>query len=118
MSEIPRQIEDYKRKGYQLAHAHWLRWVGDPATELTRLKNISPIYHIGRLRAPLFISFGDEDERIDYRQSADLLRQLREHRKRFTHIVAQHAGHNLGDRDMEVKVFQEVERFLAKNFPP
>lgn len=26
VADVPRQINDYKRKGYQLAHAHWVRW--------------------------------------------------------------------------------------------
>lgn len=118
VADVLRQIHDYKRKGYQLAHAHWLRWVGDPARDREQLKDISPIYHLAKLRAPQFVGFGEDDERIDYQQSADLVRQLREQRKRFTYVVAKHAGHNFGEDEVEAKVFREVERFLAQHFPP
>jgi dipeptidyl aminopeptidase/acylaminoacyl peptidase len=118
VADVIRQIEDYKRKGYQLAHAHWLRWVGDPQKERAPLMDISPIYHLSRLQAPLFVGFGEDDERIDYQQSVDLVRQLREHRKRFTHVEAKDAGHNFGEDEVEAKVFREIERFLAQHFPP
>lgn len=92
--------------------------MGDPETGLEALKAISPVYYIGKLRDALFVSFGEEDDRIDFQQSADLIRQLREHRKRFTHIMAKDAGHNLGADEMEIKVFTELERFLRQHFPP
>lgn len=120
VADVARQISDYKRRDQWLPYFYWTDRVGDPDKEADRaaLKEISPVYHFARLKAPVFVAFGDRDEVIDYRHSTEIINQLRAHKKNFSYIEAKYAGHSLGDSQMQMKVFREIEKFLAKNFPP
>lgn len=122
VTDLVKQIEDYNRESerdwdHSQAHEWWKAWVGDPAVDAKRLAAASPIHQVGRLKDPLFIVYGEDDERISYRQSADYVRELRKAKKTFVRFAPPKEGHGLYREANRYKVFEALEQFLAQHAP-
>ncbi len=117
-SDMARQIA-YFRDDPRFAYAFtlWSRRVGDPEKDKAALDAVSPLYDVGRIRAPMFIVYGDNDPLIPYAQSADFVRALRAAKKDFVRYAPEREGHGIEDEDARVKIYQALDEFLAKRFP-
>lgn len=118
VSDLKRQIEDYnKSQDYQYANEWWKKWVGDPTTDRTQLEDTSPIKQLERLQAPLFLVYGEDDDRIGYEQSAALVRRLVALKKKFIRFAPRNEGHGLSHEKNRYKIFEALEKFLQKYAP-
>jgi dipeptidyl aminopeptidase/acylaminoacyl peptidase len=71
-----------------------------------------------RIEAPLFIVYGEDDPRISFDQSADLVRGLRALKKKFVRFAPPNERHGLYKSESRYKVYAELEKFLLANVPP
>lgn len=117
-SDMARQIAHFRdNPEFAYAFTLWSRRVGDPEKDKAALDAVSPLYDVGRIRAPMFIVYGDNDPLIPYAQSADFVRALRAAKKDFVRYAPEREGHGIEDEDARVKIYQALDEFLAKRFP-
>lgn len=121
VTDLAKQINDYRALDLHgdrmLAYSWWKEWVGDPETDRARLDAVSPIRLVGRIKAPVFIVYGEKDERIQYEQSANYVRTLRSQKKRYERFAPVDEGHGLYREESRYKVYGALEKFLAKHVP-
>lgn len=93
--------------------------IGDPEKDAERIREVSPINHLSRLKVPLFVQYGDDDERVNFGQSLELVKTLRALKKKFTQFSPpnQREGHGFQRKENRIKAYTEIEKFLRLNVP-
>lgn len=93
-------------------------WLGDPDENPDFLREVSPLFLVNRVKAPVLIYHGDDDARVGV---AHALRFARALRKASDHEVVLHtltdAQHNFGDEEKRALMFTRFEEFLRRHVP-
>jgi len=97
--------------------APWRRAVREPeygSLERDRefLIEASPITHVDRIRAPLFIQHGANDPRVPLGETQQIHRVLTEKGIRCELLVHQDEGHAIGKLENRIETFERAVRFL------
>lgn len=87
---------------------------GDPATEADRLLDRSPIQHVDRLRAPLLLTHGSNDQRVPVEESRTFAAAAEEVGAPVTYVEFEGQGHGISGLDNTVRYFQTVFAFLQQ----
>lgn len=87
---------------------------GDPRTERDKLLDRSPITHVDRIRAPLLLLHGENDNRVPVSESRQMAEALRRARKRFVYEEFAGQGHGLKGIENQHRVWTTVFRFLEQ----
>jgi dipeptidyl aminopeptidase/acylaminoacyl peptidase len=110
-----RQIKDESDRVESGESIPILDEASNPAGDLSRLDEISPINHADQIRVPVLIAHGIEDDVVDVAQSRRLARTLKARDvpvETFFRPLEKHGFFNYRDR---VDFYHLVEAFLAKN---
>jgi len=96
----------------------WRDQIGDPETDEAILREISPINHLDRLKAPVFIVQGGLDTNVPPQQASRLIAELE--RRKLPHQVMLRGdeGHSWFGPKNRIELFKQLEAFLAKNMTP
>jgi dipeptidyl aminopeptidase/acylaminoacyl peptidase len=99
--------------------APWRRSVREPeygSLERDRefLVEASPITHVERMRAPLFIQHGANDPRVPLGETEQIHRVLTSKGIRCELLVHEDEGHAIGKLDNRVETFERAAAFLAE----
>lgn len=88
--------------------------IGDP-DDKTLMKSMSPIDHVEKIKAPLFIIHGRRDVRV-VMEHADLLKErLDALEKPYEWLVKNNEGHGFRKVENRIEMYEKLEKFLAKN---
>jgi dipeptidyl aminopeptidase/acylaminoacyl peptidase len=87
---------------------------GNPATEGPRLLDRSPISHVARLRSPLLLLHGENDNRVPVRESRQMAEALRAAHKPVVYVEFEGQGHGLKGLANQQRVWTAVFRFLEQ----
>ena len=100
------------------AYRFWRDQIGDPETDETILREISPINHLDHLRAPLFVVQGGLDTIVPPNQASRLIAELE--RRKLPHQVMLRGdeGHSWFGPKNRIELFKQLEAFLAKHMTP
>ncbi len=91
--------------------------IGHPKTNKTLLKENSPVNHVDRVKIPLLIFAGTQDNIVPFSQSRKMAKALRKAKKDFEFIKLRDAGHNVFYfREDRERIYTETEKFLEKAF--
>jgi dienelactone hydrolase len=88
---------------------------GDPRTERAKLLDRSPISHVDRVRAPLLLLHGENDNRVPVTESRQMADALRRARKRYVYEEFAGQGHGLKGLENQHRVWTVVLRFLERD---
>jgi dipeptidyl aminopeptidase/acylaminoacyl peptidase len=91
------------------------QWVGDPETEVDFLMSRSPISHVDRIRAPLFVIQGANDPRVVKAESDQIVERLRERGIAVRYDVYDDEGHGFTRRENELKAFRDTVAFFEEH---
>ena len=89
--------------------------IGDYRQEKEDLNAVSPLYHVDKIRAPLFLAYGGRDPIVPIEQGNELAKALRKAGKKFEMMVEPHEGHGFANETNRFKLFRRVEEFLKNN---
>jgi dipeptidyl aminopeptidase/acylaminoacyl peptidase len=108
------------RHTYWTWHAlrsYWHKYAGDPARaeDRRRLEAKSPLFGAERVQRPLLIVHGANDPNVKLQESDQMVEALRRVGKEVEYIVFADEGHGSFDWRNNVKLFEAVERFLARH---
>ncbi len=110
------QIKAQKYYRYDdLRYTRMIRNLGDPKVEKEKFDAISPGRHVDRIRVPVFVSGGKDDQTVEILQSKNLISELEKYHVPFEKLLVSDEGHGMGHLKNEVELYTRIEAFLAKH---
>ena len=86
--------------------------IGNPETELERLKATSPAFHGDKIRKPLIVIQGKNDPRVLKAESDDLVEAVRKNRVPVEYVVFDDEGHGFTKKKNQIAAYGAIVRFL------
>jgi dipeptidyl aminopeptidase/acylaminoacyl peptidase len=90
------------------------RW-GDPVADRRQLFATSPIYHVDRIEAPVFIAQGVNDSRVRVEQSEQLVVEMERHNKDYEYFRIEGEGHAFSNEARTIELMERIAGFLARH---
>jgi dipeptidyl aminopeptidase/acylaminoacyl peptidase len=92
--------------------------IGDPNTELERLKATSPLFHAHKIERPLLVIQGANDPRVIKSESDDIVAAVQKKGGAVEYVVFPDEGHGFAKRANEQKAIESTLKFLNKYLQP
>jgi dipeptidyl aminopeptidase/acylaminoacyl peptidase len=108
-------IKERKGEEYKFAYEHFREWIGDPKLDLKFLADISPVNFAEKITAPVLIVQGKDDRTVPPKQARKMVAALEQARHPPLAIYFAEEGHGFTKEKDRTRLFNEVEKFLAKN---
>ncbi len=90
--------------------------VGNPETDATQLRNISPVFHADKIRTPLLIFQGAKDPRANISELNQFYRELRKQNKApVTYVLKENERGYFKSEHNRTQMYTQIEQFLEKN---
>jgi len=87
--------------------------VGDPVQDQAMLTAFSPVFHVDRIRTPLFIAQGANDPRVNKDESDQMVAALKQRGVAVEYMVKDNEGHGFQNEENRLDFYRAMERFLA-----
>jgi dipeptidyl aminopeptidase/acylaminoacyl peptidase len=110
MQTIPPYWEPFRPMLYEM--------VGNPETEADYLREVSPVFHADRIRAPLLVAQGARDPRVNINESDQIVEALRQRGVPVEYIVKEDEGHGFRNEEHRFEFYEAMERFLERHLGP
>ncbi|HYI11761.1 MAG TPA: S9 family peptidase [Thermoanaerobaculia bacterium] len=99
---------------WEAARKSMYQEIGDPETELARLKETSPLFHADKIRKPLIVIQGKNDPRVIKAESDDLVESVRKNNVPVEYIVFDDEGHGFTKKKNQIAAYGAILAFLDK----
>jgi dipeptidyl aminopeptidase/acylaminoacyl peptidase len=107
LDSLPPYWESERQKMYEM--------VGDPVKDKAQLEEISPLYHVDRMKAPLFIAQGANDPRVKQAESDQMVEALRSRGVDAPYMVKANEGHGFYNTENQLDFYRMMEKFLKRH---
>jgi dipeptidyl aminopeptidase/acylaminoacyl peptidase len=90
--------------------------VGDPSNpkDSIMLAEISPLFHVDKIKVPLFISCGANDPRVNRAESDQMVAALKKRGVVVEYMVKGDEGHGFSNQNNQFDFYGAMEKFLDK----
>ena len=92
--------------------------VGDPERDQAMLAASSPVFHVDRIKTPLFVAQGANDPRVNKAESDQMVEALRRRGVAVEYMVKANEGHGFQNEENRLDFYAAMARFLAKYMKP
>ena len=89
--------------------------IGNPETDAEQLRNISPVFHTDKIKAPLLIFQGARDDRANISELNQFVRELKKQGVSVTYFLKQNERTVFRNEHNRMEMYEQIERFLDKN---
>jgi len=89
--------------------------VGDPKADSTLLASASPVFHVDKIKVPLFIAQGANDPRVNKDESDQMVEALKKRNIEVQYLVKDNEGHGFHNEENRFEFYREMEKFLEEN---
>ncbi len=89
--------------------------VGDPITDRELLKEVSPVFHADKIKAPLFVAQGANDPRVKKAESDQIVNALKKRGIDVPYMVKENEGHGFHNEENRFDFYRAMEVFLGKH---
>jgi len=86
--------------------------VGDPDHDTKLLKAASPVFHVDKIKTPLFIAQGANDPRVNKDESDQMVEALRKRGVEVQYMVKDNEGHGFHNEENQYDFYGAMEVFL------
>jgi dipeptidyl aminopeptidase/acylaminoacyl peptidase len=87
--------------------------VGDPVKDSIMLHDASPVFHVDKIKVPLFIAQGANDPRVNKAESDQIVEALKKRGVKVAYMVKEDEGHGFQNEENQFDFYGAMERFLA-----
>ncbi len=109
MSSIPEYWKPYKDMLYEI-------WYDlDNEDEAAIAKDVSPLFHIDQIKAPLFVVQGANDPRVKIAEADQIVKALREKGVDVPYMVKYDEGHGFGKEENQIEFYKAMMGFFSKH---
>ncbi|MBN1143829.1 MAG: S9 family peptidase [Bacteroidales bacterium] len=105
MNTIPPYWEPLRQMFYEM--------VGDPVKDSLMLAEVSPVFHVDRIRCPLFVAQGANDPRVNINESNQIVESLKARGVTVEYMVKDNEGHGFYNQENQFDFYRAMEKFLA-----
>jgi len=88
--------------------------VGDPKADSLMLREVSPVFHVDKITAPLFIAQGRNDPRVNVDESDQVVKALEDKGVTVEYLVKDDEGHGFHNEENRFDFYRAMEAFLSK----
>ena len=103
---------------FQITRQYWIDQIGDPTTDESFLRSISPVNFADKITAPVLIIQGKEDHIVPPNQARAMLAALEKAGRNPQALFLADEGHGIRSSAARIEEFKRIEAFLAKNLAP
>lgn len=89
--------------------------VGHPEKDKAQYEATSPYFHVGNIRAPLFIAHGKNDPRVKQAESDQIVAALRARGIDVEYLVKDDEGHGFHNEENQFEFYRRLEAFLERH---
>ena len=93
----------------------WRRRGGDFDHNEQLNRQVSPMFHVDKIRSPLLIGQGQNDPRVTIANSDGIVAALRKAKRDVLYVVYPDEGHGFERPENKIDFYGRVEEFLAKH---
>ncbi|MDG1689322.1 MAG: S9 family peptidase [Flavobacteriales bacterium] len=86
--------------------------VGDVEKDSTMLREVSPVFHVDKIKAPLFIAQGANDPRVNVDESDQMVKAMKEKGIEVEYLVKKDEGHGFRNEENRFEFYRAMEKFL------
>ncbi len=87
--------------------------IGAPKADQELLKETSPLFHVDKMKAPLFVIQGARDPRVPQREADQIVQALRADGKQVAYMLKSNEGHGFRKKENALEMYRAIEQFLA-----
>lgn len=88
--------------------------VGHPEKDKDMMHANSPVFHVDKIKAPLFIVQGAKDPRVNIDESDQIVKALRAHGVQVPYLVKANEGHGFRNQENKFEFYKAMCGFLRK----
>jgi dipeptidyl aminopeptidase/acylaminoacyl peptidase len=88
--------------------------VGNPDEEKERMHKYSPVFHVDKIKAPLFVVQGANDPRVNIDEADQIVKALRNNGIEVPYLVKYNEGHGFGNQENQFEFYKAMIGFLGK----
>lgn len=89
--------------------------VGHPERDEVRLRATSPLFHLDRIRCPLFVAQGANDPRVKQEESEQIVAALKKSGVPVEYLLKENEGHGFHNEENRFEFYRAMESFFAKH---
>lgn len=103
--------------GDRAATYHKDKTLGDPSKLRDQFNATSPSKHADRIKAPVFMAYGEKDYRVPLVHGEEMRDGLKKHGKVVEYMELEKEEHGIAKEETRYQVFGAIETFLKKHNP-
>lgn len=88
--------------------------VGDPEKDKEMMTQVSPVFHVDKIKCPLFVAQGANDPRVAKAESDQMVEALKKRGIDVPYMVKDDEGHGFANEENRMDFYREMENFFAK----
>ncbi len=89
--------------------------VGHPEIDKDLLYSASPVFHVERIKAPLFVAQGAKDPRVNIEESNQIVNALKARAIDVPYLVKENEGHGFRNEENQFEFYRAMEKFLHRH---
>jgi dipeptidyl aminopeptidase/acylaminoacyl peptidase len=89
--------------------------VGDPQADSLMLREVSPVFQVDKIKAPLFIAQGANDPRVNKGESDQMVEAMKARGIDVEYLVKDNEGHGFRNEENRFEFYRAMEGFLNKH---
>ncbi len=100
---------------WELGRQMMYEMIGDPINDKDLLEEASPIFHVDKITAPLFVAQGANDQRVKQAESDQIVQALKAKGIDVPYMLKENEGHGFYNEENQFDFYREMEIFLQKH---
>ncbi len=92
--------------------------VGNPKTDSLMLAEVSPVFHVDKIKVPLFVAQGANDPRVNKDESDQVVAALKARGIDVEYMVKDNEGHGFRNEENRFDFYRGMITFLDKHLKP
>jgi dipeptidyl aminopeptidase/acylaminoacyl peptidase len=86
--------------------------VGDVEKDSAMLREVSPVFHVDKIKTPLFIAQGKNDPRVNVDESDQMVKAMKDKGIKVEYLVKNNEGHGFRNEENKFDFYRAMEKFL------
>ena len=107
LNSLPPYWELYRQMFYEM--------VGNPEDDKELLEEISPVFHVDKIKVPLFVAQGANDPRVKQAESDQIVEALKLKGIDVQYMVKDNEGHGFHNEENRMEFYNAMIEFLNKH---